>query len=179
MQAEQGTAGAGSRKYVATIGDEVFSLAIDQGGGVVFNDIPHPAHLEPVDGDKLFSLLVGNRSFEIYVERDKETYFITVEGDRFAVRVTDQALWQPDRPKVEILLQGGGTAVRSPLAGVLAEIRVSEGQAVTAGQVVAILEAMKMENAVQAPCAGTVDQIHVVPGQSVSIDDLLMSIQAG
>ena len=62
---------------------------------------------------------------------------------------------------------GAGKAVTSPLPGVIVEISVKVGDAVKAGQQVAVLEAMKMENAIEADHAGTVTAIHVNKGDSV------------
>ena len=50
----------------------------------------------------------------------------------------------------------GGATVNSPLPGVVLEVKVKDGDKVTKGQVIMILEAMKMENAIEAPCDGTV-----------------------
>lgn len=61
-----------------------------------------------------------------------------------------------------------GTEVTAPLPGVIIEVSVKEGQAVKAGQKVAVLEAMKMENEIQATCDGTVTAILVNKGDSVA-----------
>lgn len=62
---------------------------------------------------------------------------------------------------------GAGKPVTSPLPGVIIEVSVKVGDAVKAGQQVAVLEAMKMENAIEATNAGTVTAIHVNKGDSV------------
>ena len=62
---------------------------------------------------------------------------------------------------------GPGKPVTSPLPGVIVEISVKVGDSVKAGQQVAVLEAMKMENAIEADHAGTVTAIHVNKGDSV------------
>ena len=62
---------------------------------------------------------------------------------------------------------GAGKAVKSPLPGVILEVSVKEGQAVKAGQKVAVIEAMKMENEIAAESDGTVTAIHVNKGDSV------------
>lgn len=62
---------------------------------------------------------------------------------------------------------GAGKAVTAPLPGVIIEISVKEGEAVKAGQKVAVLEAMKMENEIQATEDGTVTAIHISKGDSV------------
>ena len=62
---------------------------------------------------------------------------------------------------------GAGEKVNSPLPGVIVEVSVKEGQAVKAGQKVAVLEAMKMENEIPAPKDGTITAIHVNKGDSI------------
>jgi biotin carboxyl carrier protein len=62
---------------------------------------------------------------------------------------------------------GEGQTVTSPLPGVIIEVSVKEGQAVKAGQKVAVIEAMKMENEIQAPADGTVTAVLVGKGDSV------------
>ncbi|MBP3203254.1 MAG: biotin/lipoyl-binding protein, partial [Bacteroidales bacterium] len=62
---------------------------------------------------------------------------------------------------------GAGEKVNSPLPGVIVEVSVKEGQAVKAGQKVAVLEAMKMENEISAPKDGTITAIHVNKGDSI------------
>ena len=61
---------------------------------------------------------------------------------------------------------GAGATVNSPLPGVVLEIKVKDGDKVSKGQVIIVLEAMKMENAIEAPCEGTVT-IKVQKGDSV------------
>lgn len=62
---------------------------------------------------------------------------------------------------------GAGKAITSPLPGVIIEVSVKEGQSVKAGQKVAVIEAMKMENEIQAASDGTVTAVLVNKGDSV------------
>lgn len=62
---------------------------------------------------------------------------------------------------------GSGKPVTSPLPGVIIALKVNVGDKVSAGQEVAVLEAMKMENSIEAANAGTVTAIHVAKGDSV------------
>ena len=70
---------------------------------------------------------------------------------------------------------GAGTLL-SPLPGNINEIRFSAGQTVKAGDVVIILEAMKMENEIVAPKAGTLSKIHVQKGAVVNTGDPLFDV---
>ena len=71
-------------------------------------------------------------------------------------------------PKPAAAPAGAGKAVVAPMPGVILEVSVKEGDTVSAGQKVAVLEAMKMENEIQAESAGTVTKSHVAKGDSVS-----------
>ena len=73
----------------------------------------------------------------------------------------------PAAPAPKPLASGAGKAVTSPLPGVIIAVKVNVGDKVKAGQEVAILEAMKMENSIEADHDGTVTAVHVAKGDSV------------
>ena len=66
----------------------------------------------------------------------------------------------------------------SPMPGLLMKVLVSEGDTVTAGQDLAIIEAMKMENTLTASIAGTVSKIVATPGASLAVDDVIMEFES-
>ena len=72
---------------------------------------------------------------------------------------------------------GGAATLTAPMPGTVLDVKVAEGAAVTAGQVVLILEAMKMENEITAPSDGTVASIPVAKGASVNTGDTLMTFK--
>ncbi|RBZ65922.1 biotin/lipoyl-containing protein, partial [Klebsiella pneumoniae] len=71
---------------------------------------------------------------------------------------------------------GAGTPVTAPLAGTIWKVLASEGQTVAAGEVLLILEAMKMETEIRAAQAGTVRGIAVKAGDAVAVGDTLMTL---
>lgn len=70
----------------------------------------------------------------------------------------------------------GASTIQSPLPGSVLKVLVNVGQSVQAGDVVMVLEAMKMENDIPAPAAGTVQAVHVTPGTLVQTGDVLISL---
>lgn len=101
---------------------------------------------------------------------------VTVNGVSYQVEMENAMPAAPAAAPVQAAPQasapaakpaGEGKAVTSPLPGVIIEVSVKEGDTVAAGQKVAVLEAMKMENEIQAEKAGVVTKIHVSKGDSV------------
>ena len=70
-------------------------------------------------------------------------------------------------PEIKAPAPTGGQAVTAPMPGSILKVNVVPGQAVTAGTVLCILEAMKMENEIMAPCDGTIAQVLVSKGTTV------------
>ena len=101
-------------------------------------------------------------------------YNITVNGTTYAVEVED--LGGAPAPAAAPAA-GGAASITAPMPGTVLDVKVSEGQAVNAGDVVLILEAMKMENEISAPSAGTVDKIVAAKGSSVNSGDVLITLK--
>jgi oxaloacetate decarboxylase alpha subunit len=110
-----------------------------------------------------------------------ETYTITVNGQQYVVEVNEggdisqidssQAPQPAAQPSTN-----EGVAVKAPLSGNIWKIMVSQGQSVKEGDVLLILEAMKMETQIVAEHDGTVTSINVKPGDTVKVGDTLVSI---
>lgn len=73
--------------------------------------------------------------------------------------------------------QTSGGQITAPLPGLVADLAVQPGQSVAAGQVLVVLEAMKMQHQIAAPVAGVVAAVAVSPGAQVSAGDLLVEIE--
>ncbi|MDE7293500.1 MAG: biotin/lipoyl-binding protein [Oscillospiraceae bacterium] len=71
---------------------------------------------------------------------------------------------------------GDGTPVKAPMSGNILDVKVNVGDTVSSGQVIIVLEAMKMENDIVAPCAGKVTSIAVKKGETVNSDTVLATI---
>lgn len=70
----------------------------------------------------------------------------------------------------------GGEAIKAPMPGTILKVNVSNGQAVKKGDVLFVLEAMKMENEIMAPCDGTVNGVAVNAGASVETGTALCTL---
>ncbi len=105
-------------------------------------------------------------------------YTVEVDGEVFAVRVTGEA-GAPGGAVAPVVAPASprtGAVVVAPMQGLLVRVAVSVGEVVKAGQTVAVLEAMKMQNDITASAAGTVQAVHVHEGQVVSRDQALLTV---
>ena len=114
-------------------------------------------------------------------------YNITVNGNMYEVEVEEvgglsavtpvQAPAPAPAAAPAAAPSSGSVSVESPMPGTIISVLKKAGDAVADGEVVLILEAMKMENEIVSPKAGTIDVIAVAKGTPVNAGDLLYSIK--
>ena len=114
-------------------------------------------------------------------EGDALVYTVTVNGQSYVVEVAaggdiSTIANAPAATAVPAAAISGSESVKAPLAGNIVKVHAAVGDAVAAGDVIVILEAMKMETEVRAPHAGTVAAVSVKEGDSVAVGDTLLSL---
>ena len=102
-------------------------------------------------------------------------YTVEVEGKAFVVKVSDGGDISPLTAAAPAQA-GAATPVTAPLAGTIWKVMATEGQSVGEGEVLLILEAMKMETEIRAARAGTVRGIAVKSGDAVAVGDTLLAL---
>lgn len=116
-----------------------------------------------------------------------KNYRITVNGVAYDVAVEEMgegaatsapaAAPKPAEPKAAPAAAGAGAVkINSPMPGNILSVKASAGQAVKKGDVLMILEAMKMENEICAPQDGTIASVQVAAGDSVESGDVLVTM---
>jgi acetyl-CoA/propionyl-CoA carboxylase biotin carboxyl carrier protein len=111
------------------------------------------------------------------------SFVAEVDGRRFEVRVTSaedpvlvEARARREARRAAAQGHGGPGAVTSPMQGTVLKVPVTEGDAVEAGTVIAVVEAMKMENEIVAPRGGVVTELAVAPGAQVTAGQAICRI---
>ncbi len=127
----------------------------------------------------------GNEGSTVTTESGEEVYTVTVSDQSYTVTVNDGGDVTGIKPvggltssasAAASVTPGSGEAIPAPLAGNIFKVHATPGQAVQEGDVIIILEAMKMETEVRAPKAGTVVSISIKEGDSVAVGDALLEI---
>lgn len=124
-----------------------------------------------------YKITLKGKTYEVIVERGEAEVVAEYEAAAPAPVAAAPAP-TPAAPAVSAApaATAAGSPVTSPLPGNVLSVNVNVGQAVKAGDVVVIIEAMKMENEVTAPCDGTVKQIVAAKGAVVATGDTLLII---
>lgn len=91
--------------------------------------------------------------------------------------VTPPSAKEPPRPPLGVETPDGESVIEAPLPGAVLDVKVQEGQLVEVGQILIILEAMKMENEVTAPISGRIKSLRVHKGSAVNANEVLVIIE--
>ena len=129
---------------------------------------------------KKFQVTVNGNTYEVDVEELQEGQTVTTP----VVSAPKKAVATAPAPKKAVAAAPkktstgsvGATKVTAPMPGKIVDVKVTEGQSVKEGDVLVVLEAMKMENEIVAPKNGTIASVNVVKGGTVDAAELLVSI---
>lgn len=121
---------------------------------------------------KKFVIKVNGNVYEVEVEETENFKNTPISASAPATAPAPKAAPAP----APAAAPAGSNVVSAPMPGTILDIKVSVGQSVNAGDVLCVLEAMKMENEIMAPAAGKVVAINTSKGASVNTGDALVSL---
>jgi biotin carboxyl carrier protein len=166
-------------KYRVTVSGRTLEFEVVHGRLVQIDGRSLYVDLDQVGGLPVYSLTVDDRDYMVFVEEGREDYQVEVGGRIYDVDVERQLpRLVPRRSGCE----SGDLAclvVSAPLAGSVVALPVEPGDRIEAGQVVAILESMKMQMRLTSPEPGVVESVHGLPGQDVGQGEKLVTLRVG
>ena len=163
-------------KYITTVEGKEYEVEILDEKHIRVGDRLLDVNFESVSGQPVYSLIVDGKSYEAYVYQGDENWQVLLRGRLFPVNVQDE------REKRLRAAAGGGVAeggefhLKAPMPGLVVAVTVEEGQAVEKGEVLVVLESMKMQNELKAPRAGIVGRIRVKASETVEQKQTLLSV---
>jgi biotin carboxyl carrier protein len=163
-------------KYVTTIEDKEFQIEILDEHHIRIGDRLLAVNFESVSGQPVYSLILDGKSFETYVYQGDEDWQVLLRGHLYQVKVEDEREKRLKAAAGGGVAEGGEFHLKAPMPGLVVAVPVTEGQEIMKGQVLVILESMKMQNELKAPRDGKVDRIRVKPGESVEQKQTLLSV---
>jgi propionyl-CoA carboxylase alpha chain len=128
-------------------------------------------------GQPLFTAVIDKKPVTVQVDRKGIGYRLFHAGAQIDVRVfttreAELARLMPNKPPPDL-----SKFLLSPMPGLLVSLAVKEGQEVKAGETLAVVEAMKMENVLKAERDGTVKKIHEPAGASLAVDQMILEFR--
>ena len=124
--------------------------------------------------DGVISLILEDRSHTVHVARKNGEVAVQVEGYQYSLGTGSS---DDDSAVAAGAGAGDGGSIKAPMPGNVVKVMVKEGDEVTAGQSIVVVEAMKMENEVRSSVNGTVKNVNVAAGDSVGTSEVMVEIE--
>jgi acetyl/propionyl-CoA carboxylase alpha subunit len=163
-------------KYITTVNECDYEIDILDEHHVIVNGIAHEMDFEPVGNQPVYSLILDGQSYEAHIYPDNGDWQVLLHGTLYPVEVEDDRERRLRSAMSRGKAQFGEYQLKAPMPGLVVSIPVIEGQAVEKGDVLLILESMKMQNELKAPHKGTVTHIRVSLSERVEQKQTLLSV---
>jgi len=173
---------SGRRGFVVAIGEDdvVLTAHVSADGSVAIRSgrgRPRPVVSDWRPGEPVWAGTVGGEAIVAQVHRDGGGLILSCRGVTVAVRVMAPHVAELARLMPEKHVSDAAKLLRCPMPGVVVRIDVAPGQAVRAGQPLAVVEAMKMENVLRAERDATVARLTAAAGDTLAVDDVIMEFE--
>jgi glutaconyl-CoA/methylmalonyl-CoA decarboxylase subunit gamma len=127
---------------------------------------------------KKYIMRVNGNEYEVEVEEvvNESEVSMPVVSNVEASSIKSESKPAPKTAKKDVAVPSGAVKITAPMPGTILKVNVSAGDSVKKGQVLLILEAMKMENEITAPNDGVIASVNIEKGSSVNVGDVMISI---
>ncbi len=164
-------------KYITTLDGKEYTIEIIDAHHVAIDGRVQEVDFESISGQPVFSLIVDGKSYESYVYETDEGWQVLTRGRQYNLTVEDEREKRLRAAAGSGVAESGEYHLKAPMPGLVVSIPVKEGDKVEKGQVLVILESMKMQNELKSPKAGIVGRFRVKQGETVEQRQALLSVQ--
>ncbi len=163
-------------KYVTTIEGREYLIDILDEHQVSVDGVVHQIDFMSIGDQQVYSLVVNGKSVDANVYLNDDTWQVLFQGNLYSATVEDE------REKRLRAALGGRVAehedyhLKAPMPGMVISIPVDEGQTIHKGDVLVVLESMKMQNELRSPRDGKVIRVRIKPGERVEQKETILSV---
>ncbi len=175
ISAQLGTPGEAPCEWVVRIGDIEHEVTL--GEDTIVDGERVEGEVEWSPGDRIAVARSGDAALAVQVARTRTGWKLTTRGATHKVDVFRPRVAQLARHMIEKIPPDMSRFLLAPMPGLLTRIEVAEGEKVEAGQPLAVVEAMKMENILRAEKAGVVKAINFAAGDSLAVDAAILEFE--
>jgi len=163
-------------KYVTAIGEREYIIEIVDERHILLDGALFEVDFNTVSGQPVYSLLLDGQSYESFVYSGEEGWQVLLHGMLYLASVEDEREKRLRAAAGGNIIERGEVHLRAPMPGLVIAVLVNEGQSVDKGEVLVILESMKMQNELKSPRPGTIARMRVRSGDSVEQRQTLLSV---
>lgn len=163
-------------KYVASIGDNEIEIEINGENEIIADGERYTIDFRSVAGQPVYSLLINGRSYEALVQPSEEGLEVLLQGQFFLISVDDERQRRLKQTSGPQLSERGEFHLKSPMPGLIISVNVREGQEVSRGDRLIVLESMKMQNELKSSTEGIIRSLRVKAGDNVEQNQVLLTV---
>lgn len=163
-------------RYSTRVDDREHQIEILDEHHVRLNARMHEIDFVSVSDQPIYSLIIDGKSFEAYVYPEEAGWQVLLVGRQYQVQVREERETRLAQTETARLEAEEEYPLKAPMPGLVVSIPIQEGQQVEPGQVLLVLESMKMQNELRSPRRGRVRGLTVKPGESVEPKQLLLRV---
>jgi len=163
-------------KYITTVSEREYTIEIVNRNLIIVDGLPYEVDFASISGQPVYSLLVDGKSYEGYMYADDDNWEVLLQGTLYNVQVEDERERRLRQALGEGPAQHGEFHLKAPMPGLVVAMPVVDGQQIAKGEVLVILESMKMQNELKSPRDGKVSRVRVKVGDSVERKQTLLSV---
>ena len=162
--------------WVVRIGDDDHAVTVSTDGLLVDGE-PLDLDLEYTPGDRMVTAAQDGGALTVRIARTRGGFALTTRGATHAARVLPAHVAPHARHLIEKVPPDLSRFLLAPMPGLLVRLDVGAGDKVEAGQALAVVEAMKMENILRSPKTATVKSVSAEAGESLAVDQVILELE--
>jgi biotin carboxyl carrier protein len=164
-------------RYITTVNEVEYIVELLNEKLVRVNDQEYKVDFASVSNQPVLTLLANNQSYQAHIFQDEHEWQILLQGTLYRAMVVDEREKSLRAAAGASLVQTGTFTLKAPMPGLVIKIPVQQGDLVEQGDVLLILESMKMQNELKSPNKGTVTRIFVEEGSTVEKKAPLVNVE--